>query len=197
MRRITILTATLVFLALLSIALALPVSAADKKIDLFGSFSLNDSRHSEYRAMQGALIAEFPVTQHFSIGPVAQYDYIRTEVTETIVTPAPPTETEWAETPSPTVTSIKTHGQTTEVWSVGGRAVLHLTPSHNGFYFAGEATVPQKDAEGYVVTPEAGFQFMLGRAIGRVAYRHPFQYQENGTIDLEGDAVTFAFGARF
>lgn len=185
---------TAAFLALLAMFLAAPALAKEKRhSEIFGSASWNDARNSEARDLQAAFTWEFPITHIFSLGPVGQYDYIRTEVAESTTAPLSKRQA-----PDPAVTSSKTKGNVTEVWSAGGRAVLHINSTHNGLYFAGEVTVPQQDADGYVFTPEGGYQWQVGGAILRIAYRHPFQQSNAGdTVDLERDQVTVGFGGRW
>jgi hypothetical protein len=176
--------------------------AADGPTEVTGSLSWNDSTETHYRAITGAFDLTFPVGKHFAIGPVFRYDYLRLESPDAPA-PVPPldlieTETTPTPPPDPGVTSSDPLGDTVSVWSFGGRGVFHFSESRNGVYLAAEAMIPQEDAEGYIITPEAGFEFGIGgSAFGRVAYKRPYHRDSGDFVDLGSQQVVFGFGARF
>ena len=178
--------------------LCLPAFGASKAPkELVASVAFNDSLGTEARSLSGNLNLLFPLTSILSIGPVGQYDYVRFQKTEVVLEPVSVIETESDHPPVSTATHVKQTTDTLGIWSVGGRAAVYSRKSHNGFYGAAEVIVPQKDAQGYLVTPEVGIQWTFGGALARVAYRRPYNYSQGEAYDLDSQEVTFGFGARF
>jgi hypothetical protein len=171
---------------------------SDAPTEATGSFAYNDSTETRARTITAAFDFTMPVTDIFSLGLASSYSKIRLAETETESAPAyvPPDDLA-TEPPDPGVTSSSTSGGSLEVWSAGVRAALFTDKSHNGVYFAAEAVIPQHDAEGYLLTPEVGFQFSLGGALARIAYKHPFHQSAGELLDLESQSISFGFGGRF
>ena len=144
----------------------------------------------------------FPLGSHFAVGPTFTYAKIKPNPlkVDPVPTPEPPPpvtpEGGDIETDPPAAfTSTSPGGNSLETWAMGIRTAFYFTKTHNGFYAAVEGVIPQEDAEGYVITPEVGVQFVVGHFLMRTAYRVPQHYSEGDLVDLGSKSVTAGFGA--
>jgi len=186
--------------------------ASDQPTEVMGSFAWHDSTETLERSAAASFDLVFPVAPFLSIGPVFSYSYLRPPETEVVVVEAPPVEElsshettpahDSEESPDPGVTASDPFGNSVSIWSFGGRAQVYTSKSHNGIYFAVEAIIPQADAEGYLLTPEAGYQRSFGDGNGadgllRIAYKRPYHQQAGELIELGSQQITVGFGISF
>lgn len=138
-----------------------------------------------------------PAYKLLSLGAAVDFAYVRPYETETENETIPVFFIHEEPLP-PTVPPTADDPDAADAITFGPRAVLYTNNSHNGLYFALEAAVVMRDAQGYTYTPEVGGQFAIGKsAFVQVAGRHIFHEDYGDGIELTADEVRVGIGARF
>lgn len=189
--RLPLFRATLSFLAVCAAAIILiaPIHAAPATTPGFefvgeaGWVSLDSGTDT----INASFDLAWSVGKHFAFGPTIGFMQIKPNPMltdgETPVTDPPAS-----------VSSLHDSGHTFSTYTIGVRSVFHFSPAHNGFFVALDATLPQADAEGYVLTPEIGVQFIKDHFLMRATYAHPLHYSEGDAVDLGRKEVAVGFG---